>query len=88
MFQVKSLSLTRSVSISCFRQKDDFQDLIHPEGREPNIPHYVEREGENADLKRARYRAIFIRVNKLISLTEMNKFLLSLYVLCYISYLL
>lgn len=60
MFQVKPFSLMRSVSISCFRQKDDFQDLIHPEGREPNIPHYVEREGENADLKRARYHVIFI----------------------------
>ncbi|KAM0734191.1 Succinate dehydrogenase assembly factor 2, mitochondrial [Formica fusca] len=48
------LLLTRGVWISCSRQKDNFQDFIHPEGREPNIPHYVEREGENADLKRAR----------------------------------
>lgn len=56
MLQVKPLLLIRSVSTSCSRQKDDFQDdLIHPEGWEPNIPHYVEREGENADLKRARY---------------------------------
>ncbi|XP_070154799.1 succinate dehydrogenase assembly factor 2, mitochondrial [Polyergus mexicanus] len=51
---VKPFLLTRGVWISCFRQKDNFQDLIHPEGQEPNIPHYVEREGENADLKRAR----------------------------------
>lgn len=51
---VKPLLITRNVSLSCSRHKDDFQDLIHPQGREPGIPHYVEREGENADLKRAR----------------------------------
>ncbi|XP_063992531.1 succinate dehydrogenase assembly factor 2, mitochondrial-like [Diachasmimorpha longicaudata] len=31
-----------------------FDDLHHPEGHEPGIPRYVEREGENDDLKRAR----------------------------------
>ncbi|XP_014480370.1 PREDICTED: succinate dehydrogenase assembly factor 2, mitochondrial-like [Dinoponera quadriceps] len=51
---VRPLLLTRSVSISCRRRKDEFQDLIHPEGREPSIPYYVERDGEDADLKRAR----------------------------------
>ncbi|KAL0125427.1 hypothetical protein PUN28_004507 [Cardiocondyla obscurior] len=52
--RVGSLVLTRAVSMSCCRLKDDFQDLIHPKGREPGIPLYVEREGENANLKRAR----------------------------------
>ncbi|XP_011150455.1 succinate dehydrogenase assembly factor 2, mitochondrial [Harpegnathos saltator] len=51
---VKPFLLMRNISISCSRHKDKFQDLIHPEGREPSIPHYVEREGENIDLKRAR----------------------------------
>ncbi|XP_015117163.1 succinate dehydrogenase assembly factor 2, mitochondrial [Diachasma alloeum] len=31
-----------------------FDDLHHPEGHEPGIPPYVEREAENVDLKRAR----------------------------------
>ncbi|XP_011704627.1 PREDICTED: succinate dehydrogenase assembly factor 2, mitochondrial-like [Wasmannia auropunctata] len=52
--RLKPFVLTRDVSVSCYRRKDDFQDLIHPEGREPGIPRYVEREGENANLKRAR----------------------------------
>ncbi|KAG5332068.1 SDHF2 factor, partial [Acromyrmex charruanus] len=54
--RIGSLILTRNVSVCCCKRKDNFQDnnLIHPEGREPDIPHYVEREGENANLKRAR----------------------------------
>lgn len=55
MFQLRPLILTRDVSVSFYRRKDDFQDLIHPKGREPGIPRYVEREGENTNLKRARY---------------------------------
>ncbi|XP_020280712.1 succinate dehydrogenase assembly factor 2, mitochondrial-like [Pseudomyrmex gracilis] len=51
---VGTLLRVRCVSTSCVRPKDDFQDLIHPDGREPSIPRYVERDGEDADLKRAR----------------------------------
>ncbi|EZA50750.1 Succinate dehydrogenase assembly factor 2, mitochondrial [Ooceraea biroi] len=51
---VRSLLLARSVPINCSRQKNDFEDLIHPESREPNIPSYAERKEENADVKRAR----------------------------------
>jgi len=58
MLQIRPLVLTRDVSVSC-RQKDNFQDLIHPKGREPDIPRYVEREGENSSLKRARYWSKF-----------------------------
>lgn len=47
-------ALSRSISTSCVRSKNDFDDLIHPVGREPSIPKYIEREGENAELKRAR----------------------------------
>lgn len=57
MLQLRPLILTRNVSVSFYRRKDDFQDLIHPESREPGIPRYVEREGESANLKRARYRS-------------------------------
>jgi len=55
----------RDVSIYSCKRKDNFQDnnLIHPEGREPDIPHYVEREGENANLKRARYHSKFFYNN-------------------------
>lgn len=59
MLQIRPLVLTRDVSTSCCKQKDDFQDLIHPESREPGIPRYVEREGENTNLKRARYQSNF-----------------------------
>ena len=53
------------MSVCCCKQKDNFQDnnLIHPEGREPDIPRYVEREGENANLKRARYHSKFFYNN-------------------------
>ncbi|KAH0946699.1 hypothetical protein HN011_008752 [Eciton burchellii] len=54
IFYVRPFSIIRSVSISCSRRKNDFQDLIHPESREPNIPCYVKRKEENADIKRAR----------------------------------
>lgn len=47
-------TLAKGISTSCVRSKDNFDDLIHPAGREPTIPKYVEREGENAELKRAR----------------------------------
>lgn len=60
MLQIRSLIVTRDVSVSFYRRKDDFQDLIHPEGREPGIPRYVEREGEDTNLKRARYRSKYI----------------------------
>ncbi|XP_011056434.1 PREDICTED: succinate dehydrogenase assembly factor 2, mitochondrial-like [Acromyrmex echinatior] len=54
--RIGSLILTRDVSVCCCKRKDNFQDnkLIHPEGQEPDIPRYVKREGENANLKRAR----------------------------------
>ncbi|XP_018407495.1 PREDICTED: succinate dehydrogenase assembly factor 2, mitochondrial [Cyphomyrmex costatus] len=53
--KIRPFMLTRDVSIYC-RREGNFQDnnLIHPESREPDIPRYVEREGENANLKRAR----------------------------------
>ncbi|XP_015598722.1 succinate dehydrogenase assembly factor 2, mitochondrial isoform X2 [Cephus cinctus] len=50
---VKQPGFIRNISISCARYKN-FDDLVHPEGHEPNIPPYIEREGENATLKRAR----------------------------------
>lgn len=43
-----------STSIACRNEKKDFNDIINPEGREPSIPPYIEREGENATLKRSR----------------------------------
>lgn len=62
MLQIRLLVFTRDVSMSCCRWKDDFQDVIHPEGREPGIPRYTEREGEDINLKRARYRSNIFRV--------------------------
>ncbi|XP_011639372.1 succinate dehydrogenase assembly factor 2, mitochondrial-like [Pogonomyrmex barbatus] len=76
---IRPLMLTKNVSISCCRQKDDFQDLIHPESQEPNIPRYVEREGENANLKRARLtyqsRKRGMLENGLLLSTFANKYL-------------
>lgn len=47
--------LARGLPVSCpSRWKNDFQDLVHPEGREPSIPLYASRKEENADVKRAR----------------------------------
>lgn len=54
MLQIRSLVLARDISISCSKWKGDFRDVIHPDGCEPGIPRYVEREGENINLKRAR----------------------------------
>lgn len=34
--------------------KDDFQDVIHPESREPDIPLYAQRNEENKNIKKAR----------------------------------
>uniref|UniRef100_V9IM23 Succinate dehydrogenase assembly factor 2, mitochondrial n=1 Tax=Apis cerana TaxID=7461 RepID=V9IM23_APICE len=50
---VKPVSLRR-ISISCIYCKDDFQDVIHPESQEPNIPLYVKRNEESKDIKKAR----------------------------------
>ncbi|XP_012145726.1 succinate dehydrogenase assembly factor 2, mitochondrial isoform X2 [Megachile rotundata] len=51
---VKPVSSVRNVSTGCLRYKDDFNNLIHPDGHEPSIPQYIEREKENTDVKRAR----------------------------------
>lgn len=50
---VKTNIIARSVA-TCLINKSEFDNLNHPEGREPSIPPYVERENENIDLKRAR----------------------------------
>jgi len=67
------------VSASCCRRKDDFQDLIHPAGREPGIPRYIEREGEDTSLKRARLtyqsRKRGMLENGLLLSTFANKYL-------------
>ncbi|KOC69611.1 Succinate dehydrogenase assembly factor 2, mitochondrial, partial [Habropoda laboriosa] len=51
---VKPVPLVRHVSTTCTNYKDDFQDVIEPEGREPNIPLYVERDQETKEVKKAR----------------------------------
>ena len=51
---VKPTLVVRSVSTSCSRCKDKCEDIIHPEGHEPSIPPYVERDQENTNVKRAR----------------------------------
>ncbi|XP_043472677.1 uncharacterized protein LOC122505246 [Leptopilina heterotoma] len=43
-----------STSIAFRNEKKDFNDIINPEGHEPSIPPYIEREGENATLKKSR----------------------------------
>ncbi|XP_071561053.1 succinate dehydrogenase assembly factor 2, mitochondrial-like [Temnothorax nylanderi] len=77
--RIRPLVLARDVSVSCCRRKDDFQDLIHPEGREPGIPRYAEREGENTNLKRARLtyqsRKRGMLENGLLLSTFANKYL-------------
>ncbi|KAF7988281.1 hypothetical protein HCN44_007813 [Aphidius gifuensis] len=50
---VRSNVIARSVATSLIN-KSEFDNLHHPEGREPSIPPYVERQGESSDLKRAR----------------------------------
>lgn len=39
-------------NINIIRNKSD--EIVHIEGNEPTIPPYVERQGENVELKRAR----------------------------------
>lgn len=51
---VKPVPSVRNVSTSCMRYKDDFSNIIHPDGHEPNIPQYIERDEEDTDVKRAR----------------------------------
>ncbi|XP_076664241.1 succinate dehydrogenase assembly factor 2, mitochondrial [Andrena cerasifolii] len=51
---VKPPLVVRSVSTSCSRCKDECEDIIHPQGHEPSIPPYVERDQENTNVKRAR----------------------------------
>ncbi|XP_016840407.1 succinate dehydrogenase assembly factor 2, mitochondrial [Nasonia vitripennis] len=41
-------------STTCPVSSKDQYDLNHPEGREPSIPLYTEREGENVSVKKAR----------------------------------
>ncbi|KAK2575709.1 hypothetical protein KPH14_012098 [Odynerus spinipes] len=54
-FLVRPISVARYTSTTCINcKKQDFDDIFHLEGHEPSIPPYVEREGENVDLKRAR----------------------------------
>ncbi|XP_043686136.1 succinate dehydrogenase assembly factor 2, mitochondrial-like [Vespula pensylvanica] len=50
---VRRTTVARCISTSYIDYKD-FGDIFHLEGHEPNIPPYIEREGENVDLKRAR----------------------------------
>ncbi|KAF7408787.1 hypothetical protein HZH66_003324 [Vespula vulgaris] len=50
---VRRTTVARYISTSYIDYKD-FGDIFHLEGHEPNIPPYIEREGENVDLKRAR----------------------------------
>ncbi|KAF7415222.1 hypothetical protein HZH68_003711 [Vespula germanica] len=50
---VRRMTVARCISTSYIDYKD-FGDIFHLEGHEPNIPPYIEREGENVDLKRAR----------------------------------
>ncbi|XP_076302834.1 succinate dehydrogenase assembly factor 2, mitochondrial [Lasioglossum baleicum] len=51
---VKPASLVRCISTTCTTSKNDFQDVIHPESREPDIPLYVKRGEESKDVKKAR----------------------------------
>ncbi|CAK9809980.1 Succinate dehydrogenase assembly factor 2, mitochondrial [Anthophora quadrimaculata] len=51
---VKPVPLVRHVSTTCTNYKDDFQDIIQPESREPNIPLYIERDQETKEVKKAR----------------------------------
>ncbi|KAL2717738.1 hypothetical protein V1478_013438 [Vespula squamosa] len=53
LLKVRRATVARCISTSYIDYKD-FGDIFHLEGHEPNIPPYVEREGENVDLKRAR----------------------------------
>ncbi|XP_051169088.1 succinate dehydrogenase assembly factor 2, mitochondrial-like [Leptopilina boulardi] len=49
--------INKAISSSCINnksQKTDFDNIINPEGHEPSIPPYVEREGENLTLKKSR----------------------------------
>ncbi|CAK9804901.1 Succinate dehydrogenase assembly factor 2, mitochondrial [Anthophora plagiata] len=51
---VKPVPMVRYVSTTCTNYKDDFQDIIQPESREPNIPLYIERDQETKEVKKAR----------------------------------
>ncbi|CAD1480625.1 unnamed protein product, partial [Heterotrigona itama] len=46
--------LIRCISTTRMNYKDDFQDVIHPESREPDIPLYIQRNEESKDIKKAR----------------------------------
>ncbi|XP_076249295.1 succinate dehydrogenase assembly factor 2, mitochondrial [Calliopsis andreniformis] len=51
---VKPTPLVRSISLCYPKCKDNIEDIIHPDSREPSIPLYVERDKEGTDIKRAR----------------------------------
>ncbi|CAL7945071.1 unnamed protein product [Xylocopa violacea] len=51
---VKPASPVKCISTTSMSFKDDFQNIVHPDGREPNIPLYVERNEESRDVKKAR----------------------------------
>ncbi|XP_043520740.1 succinate dehydrogenase assembly factor 2, mitochondrial-like [Frieseomelitta varia] len=51
---VKPVPLIRCISTTHMNYKDDFQDITHPESREPDIPLYTQRNEENKDIKKAR----------------------------------
>ncbi|XP_015515495.1 succinate dehydrogenase assembly factor 2, mitochondrial [Neodiprion pinetum] len=53
LFNARSFILTRNISRSSVNDNDDL-NIVHPEAREPHIPPYVERQGEDITLKRAR----------------------------------
>lgn len=55
-FLVRPISIIRYTSTGCINyKKQDFNDIFHQECHEQqSIPPYIEREGENVDLKRAR----------------------------------
>ncbi|XP_014208224.1 succinate dehydrogenase assembly factor 2, mitochondrial-like [Copidosoma floridanum] len=44
----------RRILTTCLRNDQKTYDLHHPEGREPSIPPYIEKENENVSTKRAR----------------------------------
>ncbi|KZC09237.1 Succinate dehydrogenase assembly factor 2, mitochondrial, partial [Dufourea novaeangliae] len=51
---VKPIPLARSITTSCTLCKNESEDIIHPDGHEPHIPPYIERNNENTEVKRAR----------------------------------
>ncbi|XP_058798409.1 succinate dehydrogenase assembly factor 2, mitochondrial-like [Phymastichus coffea] len=52
---VKPLAIVKRICTTCIiNNKEPFDELHHPKGREPSIPPYVEKEGENTAIKKAR----------------------------------